>query len=116
YGAGRPWWRGIWDAIRPPAKVQRTESRFSAKQKNILRSIAIVVALGVLAAGGYYYVASAPDRAEATFQQGMKFMGPGKYPQAIEYFNKAINTWDRHAQSYLQRGNAEQILGKVDSA
>src|SRR5437016_8327121 len=64
----------------------------------------------------YYWIESAPDRAEQRFQSGMKFMRPGQYPQAIAEFGRAVGTWDRHAQAYLQRGIARQILGDRDGA
>jgi tetratricopeptide (TPR) repeat protein len=74
------------------------------------------VILLVGAAGAYYWIASAQDRAEARFQAGMHKMSPGHYPEAIQEFTSAISIWNRHAQAYLQRGNAEQILGQLDAA
>jgi tetratricopeptide (TPR) repeat protein len=96
--------------------VHRGEPRFSARQKKIL-----LVTLAVAAAAGagysiYRYYASAPERAEVSFQEGMKFMGPGKYDEAVTYFTAAIDTWDQHAQAHLSRGVARQILGQSDAA
>jgi tetratricopeptide (TPR) repeat protein len=75
-----------------------------------------VVSLAGAAAGVYYYVSTAPDRAQALFERGMTFMSPGKYPQAIEQFSRAIGAWDKHARAYLQRGIARQVLGQSGEA
>ena len=66
-------------------------------------------------AGGWFiysYIASAPQRARAEFDRGMRRMGPGKYAEAISIFNRAIAIWPEFADAYLSRGIAEHNLGQ----
>lgn len=107
----------FWQAVKPPPAVEKR--RFNPQQRRLLRMVAYaasVLALGGVGAGVYLYVLEAPNRAEATFQDGMKLMSPGKYPDAIRKFDSALGTWDGHARAHLNRGIAEQILGQNDSA
>jgi tetratricopeptide (TPR) repeat protein len=46
----------------------------------------------------------------------MRKMGPGTYPQAISFFNRAIAIWPEFADAYLSRGIAEHNLGQTHSA
>ena len=85
-------------------------------QRNLLRGVFLLVLLVGLAGAGYYYSASAPDRAEATFQKGMALVAAGKLPEAITMFDNAISTWDQQAKAYLERGIAKRALKQFDSA
>jgi tetratricopeptide (TPR) repeat protein len=77
----------------------------------------LVVLISVAAGLGIYqYVASAEERAGKVFVQGMESLGAGRYPEAIARFTQAVGIWPRHAQAYLQRGNAHQILNQPDDA
>jgi tetratricopeptide (TPR) repeat protein len=82
----------------------------------LIRTSVSVVLVAAAALGTYYWIANAPVRAEERFQAGMKFMRPGQYPLAITQFGSAVSTWDRHANAYLQRGIARQILGDIEGA
>lgn len=66
--------------------------------------------------GGYAYISSAPQRAEVIFQQGMRAMASGKYPEAVKLFTKATGTWPQFADGYLERGLAHQNLLQFDAA
>jgi tetratricopeptide (TPR) repeat protein len=76
--------------------------------------------LGILALvgawQGYQYFNTAPQRAEAKVQAGILNLAPGKYDQAIPFFDEALaidpNSWN----AYLYRGIANQNLGKLDDA
>lgn len=110
------WLKRFWRSIQPPPAVERDRKRLRPAQKNIIRFTVSVLAGLALSGGGYYWYASAPDRAEAKFQEGMRLMSPGQYSQAIKAFTSAIGTRDGHAQAYLQRANAEAILGEQNEA
>ena len=75
---------------------------------------ALVVVLG--AWQGYDYVASAPERAEAQVQAGMKLMSPDLYSQAVVQFSEALKTDPNSWNAYLQRGIAKQNLHLLDDA
>jgi tetratricopeptide (TPR) repeat protein len=96
--------------------VREQKKRLTTRQKRILRSTALVVGVALAAGGAYLYIASAPQRAEAVFQEGMKLMGPGNYARAIDRFDAAVGTWPQHAEAYLQRGNAHKSQGDLDAA
>ena len=82
----------------------------------MLRNAGIALAVLAVAGGAAWWVLSAEDRALATFDQGMKLMGPKTYPEAIRKFDSAIATWDRNPHVYLQRGIAKAILKQSDAA
>ena len=108
--------RRIWNTIKPPPAVSKPKAPLTASQKKMIRITGSLLAALLLSGGIWYWIASAPERAESRFQTGMRLMSPGKYPAAIDQFSHAVSTWDRHAQAYLQRGNARQILGQFDDA
>lgn len=103
----------LWNAIKPPPAVpRRAKSKFSAKQKRMLKGTAGAVALVAIGGAVYGYIAGAPDRARAQFDEAMKSMGPGNYPSAIAGFTRAIGTWPGLADAYMQRGSAYRALGQ----
>jgi tetratricopeptide (TPR) repeat protein len=77
-----------------------------------------LAAAAVVGAGAwtYNYVASAPERADLEFQEGMKYMGPGKYPEAVVHFTRALSIYKQLPNAYLERGNANRVLGEMDAA
>jgi tetratricopeptide (TPR) repeat protein len=116
YPVESTFWQRLWDAIKPPPGPGQTESGFTKQQKSIIRNIGLAM-LALAAAGwAYSYYSSAPQRAEASFREGMKFLGPGNYSRAIEHFDRAISIWDTHALAYLKRGTARRMLGQTDQA
>jgi len=96
--------------------VPKNREPLTRQQKILIRSGVSVLAVVAAGLGIYYWITSAPDRAEQRYQAGMKFMRPGQYPQAVAECGRALSTWDGHARAYLQRGIARQILGDLDGA
>lgn len=81
----------------------------------------ILITTAFLAAVGagvwtFNYVTTAPERAEKEFQEGMKYMGPGRYPTAVTHFTRALEIYNQMPNAYLERGNANRILGEPDAA
>jgi tetratricopeptide (TPR) repeat protein len=111
--------RRWWNTIRPAPSTRtytKAELAQKARQKKLLRG---TLGLIVLSGGGWYaydYITTAPQRAKAVLDQGMKQMGPGKYQDAIPYFDRAISIAADYADAYLYRGIAEHNLAKTDSA
>jgi tetratricopeptide (TPR) repeat protein len=85
------------------------------QRRLILMSAGVLLLIGAGVAI-YMYIANAPQRAEQEFQAGMKAMGPGKYPDAIAHFTKALSISGQLPNAYLQRGNAYRTLGDMDAA
>jgi len=73
----------------------------------------LVIAAG---AGVITYIGSAPQRADKEFQEGMKLMRPGKYPEAIVHLTRTVNISPQRPEAYLERGNAYRSLGQSDAA
>src|SRR5690242_6271828 len=96
----RPLLQRIWNAVKPPPAVPSNKPQLSAKQKTIIRASLSVVALVAAGLGVYYWISSAPARAESHFQAGMKLMSPGKYPDAIAEFTTALGISDQLARAY----------------
>jgi len=80
--------------------------------------IGTVLAIVLLAAGVgiYNYIASAPQRADKEYQLGMTLMRPGKYPDAVAHFSRALEISPQLPDAYMQRGNAHRSLGDLDLA
>ena len=64
----------------------------------------------------YNFITSAPERADIEYQAGMKSMSPGKYPDAVAHFTRAISIYNQLPNAYLERGNANRVLGEMDTA
>jgi tetratricopeptide (TPR) repeat protein len=80
--------------------------------------IVLAVAMAGSAGGAfllYSYLASAPARADARFQEGLRVMGSGNYAEADARFTDAVAI-QQSAAAYLQRGNARVQLGQIDAA
>lgn len=114
----------FWNTVNPPppsnrggppppsAKVLEMKRR---QRRLITATIAVAVAIGA-GVWTYNFIASAPERADKEFQEGMKSMSPGKYPDAVVHFSKAISIYGQMPNAYLERGNANRVLGEMDAA
>jgi tetratricopeptide (TPR) repeat protein len=110
----------FWNTVKPPPADNRPGSLKVTEQKRRQRRL-VTMTLGVLVLSGlgsaaYSYVASAPQRADREFQEGMKMMSPGKYPDAVTHFTRALSISSQLPDAYLERGNAHRILGEPDAA
>jgi tetratricopeptide (TPR) repeat protein len=79
-----------------------------------MSAVTFIALIGV-GLGIYFYISGAPDRAEAAYQAGMKYMEPGQFQNAIPQFTRAIQIHEL-AKAYLERGNAHRFLGEIDQA
>ena len=113
--------RRFWDSVKPgvdpnahkiPLKVIEMKRR---QRRLIATAIAVVVGIGA-SIWTYNFITSAPDRADQEFQAGMKSMSPGKYPDAVTHFTRALSIYNQLPNAYLERGNANRILGDADAA
>ncbi len=94
----------------PQALAQRR------KQKRLILSALAVVVIAVGAWQAYAYIASAPQRAEAKVQEGIKNLAPNRYQLAIQQFDAALSIDSNSWNAYYQRAIANQGLGKLDAA
>lgn len=88
----------------------------AAKQKRLLWMLFAGIAAASIALGVYLRISSAPQRAQAQFEEAMKLMKPGYYEAAIAGFDRALKTWGGLAEAYVERGNADRALGRDDDA
>jgi tetratricopeptide (TPR) repeat protein len=86
------------------------------KQTRLVGGTVSVILLALVVWQGYEYVASAPERAEARVQAGIKFMSPGHYEEAAVQFSEALETDPNSWNGYLQRGLAKQNMSRPDDA
>jgi tetratricopeptide (TPR) repeat protein len=109
----------LWNAIKPPPPVPRRRNApplLTSSQQKIIWTFVAVMLVGLAAWQAYAYVASAPLRAEKIYQQGMSNMTPGRYQEAVRLFTKAVEVYPQLAVAYLERGNAQNILGETQGA
>jgi tetratricopeptide (TPR) repeat protein len=108
------------NTVNPPKAGNRPgapkPTELQRRQRKLITITAI--ALGVLSAAGgvVYYISIAPQRADKEFQEGMKLMSPGKYPDAVVHFTRALAIYQQLPEAYLERGNAHRVLGEPEEA
>jgi tetratricopeptide (TPR) repeat protein len=111
----------FWNIVKPPSVGNRPP--VSAKDLEIgkrrrkliyltLSGLAVIAIVGAIV----NYVTTAPQRAEKQFQEGMKHMNPGQYPEAIKYFNQALEIKPQYPEVLLERANAHKVLSEIDAA
>jgi len=105
----------VWDAVKPPP-APAARRRFNRAQRRLLRGTAIVMALGASTWAVYAYIASAPERANSHYQEGMRLLGPGDFRGAAVQFTKAIDIFPEYADAYIGRGKARQAAGQIGDA
>jgi tetratricopeptide (TPR) repeat protein len=103
-------------ALKPPPAVERRRRRLKRSQKVTVRAAVSLLALIAAGYSVYSYITSAPQRAEARFQEGMRQMRPGSYQQAIRSFDRAVSIRPQHALAYFERGVAHKSLGETNAA
>src|SRR5579864_8559180 len=101
----------LWNALKPPpAAIRPGEIAHQRRQRRLITiSIGTIIAIA-FGAGIFNYVASSDERAQQEFQDGMKLMKPGTYPQAVKKFNRAVGINPQLVDAYFERGNAHHYL------
>jgi len=105
----------VWDAVKPPPPLP-ARHRLNRAQRRLIRGTSITLAIGASAWAVYAYIASAPERANSHYREGMRLLGPGDFQAAATEFTKAIDIFPEYADAYLGRGKARQAAGQNDSA
>ena len=111
----------FWNTVRPPPTGNRpyVPPQVIALRRRQRRLVLITLAgIALVAAGAavYSYISSAPQRADKEYQEGMRLMGPGKYPDAVVRFTRALSIYQQLPDAYVERGNAYRNLGEPDAA
>ena len=109
------------DSLRPPVDpygAPEPAGKIALRRRQRKLIVGTVATIAVLSAGAYLwsYLASAPQRAEAEFKEGMSLMSPGRYPDAIQHFNRALAIKSQYPEAYLERANAHRMVGETDAA
>lgn len=110
-----PWYRGLMDAIRPPSAVPTGRTPMNSSQKRMVLITAGIVLPAAAIWGIIDYVAGAPARAKAAFEDGMRIQGTSDFNGAATRFSDSIAIQET-ADAYLQRGNAYENLKQGDLA
>lgn len=111
----------FWKTVKPPSAANRpaVSSKIielrRRQRRLVLITIAGIVVLGA-GIGAFVYISGAPQRADKEFQEAMKMMTPGHYPDAIVHFTQALAISPQLPNAYLERGNAHRILGESEAA
>src|SRR5579862_4432271 len=105
----------VWKAVKPPPPLPERR-RLNRAQRRLIRVTSIMLALGASAWAIYAYIASAPDRADSHYRQGMRLLGSGDFQGAAAQFTKAIDILPDYADAYLGRGKARQAAGQTEAA
>jgi tetratricopeptide (TPR) repeat protein len=112
--------KSFWEFLKPPPAAGPPKNERSPEERNRRKRLLVGTAAAILIGGGawgvYAYVASAPQRAEAVLQEGMRLMASGKNPEAVARFTKATDIWPPLAAGYLERGLAHLNLHETDAA
>jgi tetratricopeptide (TPR) repeat protein len=110
-----PWYRRFADAIRPPSPVPGSRTPMNSSQRRmVLITLAILIPAGAIWAV-IDYVAGAPGRARAAFQDGMRSLGANDFAGAVTRFTKSLDTVET-AEAHLERGNAYKGMGQSEKA
>ena len=108
-----------WNSIKPLPEEASRRAPVSAQKRRQRRLINRTIGLLALAGAGWYvysYIASAPERANAQLQAGMRNMQPGAYREAVAHFDRAVSIQPDLAEAYLERGIAHHFLGEPEAA
>ncbi len=110
-----PWHQRFLDAVRPPSANPDSRASMNRSQRRMIGiTLAAMIALGATWVA-IDYVSSAPGRARAAFEEGMRAMGSNDFKTAAERFTASIAI-SQTAEAYLERGNAHLGLGQNQEA
>lgn len=101
-------------AAPPPLTPEQKAQRRKQRRLVLFTLLGLMLAAG--AWQGITYLTSAPERAEALVQAGIKNLSPGRYEQAIVQFGQALDIEPNAWNAYYQRGIAKQNLNVLDDA
>ena len=107
-----------WDSVRLPP-VQGTKKPISPqkrKQRKMILGTLAVIALGFIGWGVYAYIGTAPQRAQAAFDDAQRLMSAGHYAKAIDGFTRTLSIWPQMANAYVERGLSHHFLGEDSQA
>jgi tetratricopeptide (TPR) repeat protein len=110
-----PWYRRFLEAIRPPSAVPGNSTLTTPSQRRmILITLALVISAAAIL-GTIVYIAGAPGRARAAYEDGMRSMGANDFAAAALKFTASLGVAET-AAAHLERGNAYKSLGQADLA
>jgi tetratricopeptide (TPR) repeat protein len=108
----------LWNAVKPPAAVPGVKKPMTPQR--LKQRKMIFITLGVMAIAGlgwavWAYIAAAPQRAKAQFDDSETLMYSGHYAKAVDGFTRALSIYTT-AEAYLERGIAHHYLSQDDQA
>jgi tetratricopeptide (TPR) repeat protein len=104
--------------VKPPAAVKGVKKPLTPQRRKQRKMIFLTV--GVLAAAGlawgvWTYIAAAPQRAKAQFDDAEALLYSGHYAKAVDGFTHSLATYQT-ADAYVERGIAHHYLAQDDLA
>jgi tetratricopeptide (TPR) repeat protein len=108
-----------WNSVKPLPEDAERRARVSPQKRRQRRLMLWTAVILLLAGVGWYafnYVNSAPERANAQLEAGMRQMQPGSYREAIARFDRALSIAPQLADAYFERGVARHLLGESAAA
>ena len=108
-----------WQSVKPLPEETSRRGPVTAQKRRQRRLIKTTIGVAALAGAGwlvYNYITSAPERANAQLQAGMRKMQPGAYREAIARFDRAVGIMPQMPEAYLERGVAHHFLGETEAA
>jgi tetratricopeptide (TPR) repeat protein len=110
--------RRLWNAIKPPPSVREPSRVLTPDQRRRRRLIFTSSALAILVGGAgwslYVYDTSAPQRAAAKLQEGMRLAAVGNDAAAIRLYTRALEISPSLNLARFQRGLAHQNLNEQE--
>jgi tetratricopeptide (TPR) repeat protein len=103
-----PLWSRLWEGIKPPPPVVSVSPEVARRRRLMLAGAGLAMLAAGAGSAAFAYILSAPQRAEAAFQDGRRFAAAGNTAGAIDRFSRAIAIQPRFAAAYLERGLAHQ--------
>jgi tetratricopeptide (TPR) repeat protein len=101
--------------LPPPATGAPARQGLNRKQKRLVLGAATFIVLAGAGGWTYFYMAGAPQRAQAQYQTAMQLMQPGHYQEAITQLSRSIRIYPL-ANAYVERGFAHRYLAQNDLA
>ena len=107
-----------WDSVKlPPVQgAKKPISPQKRKQRRMIFGTLTVIALGFVGWGVYAYIGTAPERAQAAFEDAQRLMGGGHYAKAIDGFTRTLSIWPQMPNAYVGRGVAHHFMGEDEAA
>jgi len=99
-----------------PPPLTEEQRRVRTGRRRLLSYTAFFVLVALAAGGVWIYRSVLPYRAAERVREGATLMVPGRFQEAVDKFNEALQVDPTRTDVYARRGMAYQNLGRMDLA